>query len=208
MISHLARFAFTALALVSFAGSAQALAFADLTLDDCDAFGCEGSSLYLSVQEEAAGSLFVTYTINADNYTGDRLGFNQIGWKAISDWTSGSVLGSPAGSIDDWNPVLDDPIAPNSLCDTSNGDTDKVCIFGFVDITGGGDYTWTFRIDDGTLVTDTSEWHLGAQYADGAGEAEGKIISTEGGAPPVPEPTAALLFGLGVILVTRRVRRC
>ena len=206
MMSHLARFAFTALAVVSFAGSAQALAFVDLTLGDCDAFGCEGSTLYLSVQEEAAGSFFVTYTINTDNYTGGNLGYNQAGWKSISDWTTGTVLSSPAGSIDDWNPVLDDPIASNSLCDTSNGDTDKVCVFGFVDITSGGDYTWTFRIDDGTLVLDTSEWHLGGQYADGPGEAVGSIISAS--APPIPEPTAALLFGLGAILVTRRMRRC
>ena len=71
-----------------------------------------------------------------------------------------------------------------------------------IDITAGGDYTWTFRIDDGTLITDTSEWHLGAQYANGHYRAKGKIISAA-----VPEPTAAVLFGLGAILVTRRVRR-
>ena len=103
--------------------------------------------------------------------------------------------------------VYDDPIASNSLCDKSNGNTDKVCIFGYVNVTGGGDYTWTLRIGDGTLITDTSEWHLGAQYADGQYRSAGHIISAEGGTPPVPEPTAALLFGLGALLVTRSVRR-
>jgi len=209
MISHLVRFTFAVLALVGFAGSAQALQFAELSLDDCDAFGCEGSTLYLSAQEEAGGSWLVTYTINTDGYTGSKAGFNQIGFKAIDDWTSGTVLTSPGGLPSGPLPafVYDDPIASNSLCDTSNGDTDKVCIFGFVDITGGGDYTWTFRIDDGTLITDTSEWHLGAQYADGRFRSRGKIISAEGGAQPVPEPTAAVLFGLGALLVTRSVRR-
>ncbi len=204
MILHLARFALTALALIGFAGSAQALPlqYAELTLNDCDAMGCEGSTLFLSVQEEADGSWLVTYTINTDNYTGDRIGFNQIGYKVIKDWTSGTVLTSPVGSYTDWNPIFDDPIASQSLCDTSSGDTDKVCIHGFVNITAGGDYTWTFRIDDGTLITDTSEWHLGAQYANGHYRAKGKIISAV-----VPEPTAAVLFGLGAILVTRRVRR-
>ena len=208
MISHLARFAFTALALVSFAGSAQALQFAELTVDDCDAFGCDGSTLYLSVQEETSGSFLVTYTINTTDYTGDRLGFNQVGFKAINDWTTGEVLTSPAGSLTNWNPIYDDPIASNSLCDTSNGDTDKVCAFGYVDITAGGDYTWTFRIDDGTLITDTSQWHLGAQYTPltTSGRARGQIISYNGGTP-VPEPTAALLFGLGALLVTRRAQR-
>ena len=79
MLSRLTGWMFAALALVGFAGSAQALQFAELTLNDCDAMGCEGSTLYLSVQEEAGGSWLVTYTINTDGYTGDRLGFNQIG---------------------------------------------------------------------------------------------------------------------------------
>jgi len=207
MISYLTRFAFTALALVGFAGSAQALQFADVTLNDCDAMGCEGATLYLSVQEEVGGSWFVTYTINTDNYTGDRLGFNQIGFKAIDGWTTGTVLSSPVGSLTDWNPIFESPIASNSLCEKTNGDTDKVCIHGFVDITAGGNYTWTFRLDGGTLFTDTAEWHLGAQFANGHYRATGKIISAEGGSPPVPEPTAAVLFGLGAILVTRSMRR-
>jgi len=208
MISHLARFTFSMLALVVFAGSAQALQFAELTLDDCDLMGCDGSTLYLSVQEEAGGSWLVTYTINTDGYTGSKAGFNQIGFKAIQDWTSGTVLTSPGGLPAGSLPaiVYDDPIASNSLCDTSSGDTDKVCIHGYVNIQGGGDYTWTFRIDDGTLITDTSEWHLGAQYADGPNRSAGNLISAEGGTPPVPEPTAALLFGLGALLVTRSVR--
>jgi hypothetical protein len=206
MISHLARFTFSMLALVGFAGSAQALQFAKLTLDDCDSMGCDGSTLYLSVQEEAGGSFFVTYTINTDGYTGSKAGFNQIGFKAIDGWTSGSVLSSPVGSVTDWNPVFESPIASNSLCDKTNGNTNKVCIAGFVNIQGGGDNTWTFQIDDGTLITDTSEWHLGAQYADGRFRSAGKIISAEGGAQPVPEPTAAVLFGLGALLVTRSVR--
>jgi len=210
MISHLARFTFSMLALVGFAGSAQALQFAEHSLDDCDSMGCEGSTLYLSAQEEAGGSWLVTYTINTDGYTGSKAGFNQIGFKVIDDWTSGSVLSSPGGLPAGPLPaiVYDDPIASNSLCDKSNGDTDKVCIFGFVNTTGGGDYTWTFRIDDGTLIEDTSEWHFGAQYADGQFRSAGNILSAEGGTtPPVPEPTAALLFGLGALLVTRSVRR-
>ena len=211
MVPHLIRFAVTAFTLVGIAGSAQALMFADLTLNNCDSMGCEGSTLYLSVQEEAAGSWFVTYRINTTGYTGDRLGFNQVGYTAIDGWTSGTVLSSPVGSLTDWNPVFDDPVnsgSPNSsVCETSNGDTDEVCVRGFVNITGGGDYTWTFRIDDGTLITDTSEWHLGGQYANGNYRTAGKIISAEGGAAPMPEPTAAVLFGLGAILVTRSIRR-
>ena len=205
MASFLTRFLMIAFALAGFASSAQALQFADLTLDNCDSMGCEGSTLYLSVQEEVGGSWFVTYTINTDNYTGSLAGFNQIGFKAVSGWTSGTVLSSPVGSVTDWNPVFESPIASNSLCEKTNGNTDKVCIAGFVDVTGGGDYTWTFRLEGGTLITDTSEWHLGAQYANGRFRSQGHIISAD--AQPVPEPTAAVLFGLGALLVTRSLRR-
>jgi hypothetical protein len=183
------------LALVGFAGSAQAQQFAEVTLDDCDASGCAGSSLYLSVEEEFSGSWIVTYTINTDNYFGVRPGLVQIGFKAIDGWTSGTVLSSPVGSETDWNPVSDDPIVNNSLCDFSIGVSSKVCIHGFVDITGGGDYTWIFRINDGALITDISQWQLGGQYADGHFLTIGTIISAGGPTPtptPIATPTATL----------------
>ncbi|MBW2694229.1 MAG: hypothetical protein JRE57_16635 [Deltaproteobacteria bacterium] len=205
MVSNLGRLVMVVSLVAGFAGASQAalLQYAELTLNDCDAMGCEGSTLFLSVQEEAGGSFLVTYTINTDNYTGDRLGFNQIGFKAIKDWTSGTVLSSPTDPTQTWNPIFESPIASNSLCEKTSGNTDKICIHGFVDVTSGGDYTWTFRIDDGTLM-DTSEWHLGAQYADGHYRTAGKIISAN--APPIPEPTAALLFGMGALLVVRSAR--
>ena len=205
MVTKITRIVCAALLLVGVAGSAQgALMYSELTLNDCDLMGCEGSTLFLSVQEEAGGTWLVTYTINTDNYTGSLAGFNQIGFKAIANWTSGTVLSSPAGSIDDWNPVFEAPINSNSLCDNIQGNSSKVCVWGFVDVTAGGDYTWTFRLDGGTLL-DVEDWHLGAQYANGPWRSAGHIISAE--AAPVPEPTAAVLFGLGAILVTRRLRR-
>ncbi len=223
MILHLARTAFIALLLVGFAGSAQAALLAELSLNDCDSMGCEGSTLYLSV-EDAVGyedygyteGFIITYTINVENYTGEMDGFNQIGFKVIQDWTYAEVLTAPVGSITNdwpyendvpWNPVYEAPINSNSLCDNTQGNTSKVCIAGFVDITdplangGSYEYTWTFYIADGTLM-DTTEWHLGAQYASGRWRSAGHIISAQ-----VPEPTAAVLFGLGAILVTRRARR-
>lgn len=207
MAARISRIAMVAFVLVGFAGSAQALQMAELYLNDCDAWGCEGSTLKLTIQEEAGGSWLVTYTIDTTNYTGDRLGFNQVGFKAIKGWTDGVVLSSPAGSMTDWNPVIESPIASNSLCEKTMGNTDMVCIQGFVDATTTpGEYTWVFRINGGTLITDTDQWHLGAQYANGYWRAQGKIISA-GAAVPIPEPVGAVLFGLGAILVTRRVRR-
>lgn len=212
MVSKITRIICLAFLLAGFAGSASALQYAELTLNDCDLMGCEGSTLFLSVQEDNGGWI-VTYTINTDNYTGSLDGFNQIGFKAIADWTSGSLVSVPTGSYainepgygpDPWEPVFEAPINSGSLCENINGNTSKVCIAGFVDISGGGDYTWVFRLEGGTLL-DVEDWHLGAQYAGGPWRSNGHIISAE--AAPIPEPTAAVLFGLGAILVTRRLRR-
>lgn len=217
MAARILRIAIAALALVlvAFAGSAQAGPITELELLDCDAYGCEGSTLKLTVEENNDGSFTVTYTINTDNYYGDTnniylTGINQVGFKVIKDWDTGYVVSSPVGSMSNtydpnlspWNPIFDSPIASNSLCETSNGDTDMVCVAGFVDIGAGGDYTWVFHIDQGTLM-DVEDWHLGAQYAAGYLRSHGHIISTK----PVPEPTAMALFGLGAILVARSVRR-
>jgi len=195
--------AFLILLLVSLGFSAQAAPITSVTLDDCDADGCEGSSLFLSVEDEGNGKWLATYTIDTDGYTGSRDGINQVGFKAVNGWTSAVLLDADPTQAS-WSDPAESPIASNSLCGKTNGNTSKVCSFGFVDITGGGEVTWTFRLEGGTLL-DSGEWHLGAQYADAPVKTRGKIVSaTAAGA--VPEPNAAILFGVGM-LVLRRARR-
>jgi len=217
MIFQLTRIALTALVLAGFAGSAQAALIAE-TWGVCDpGDGCEGSTLHLSVEDNGSGSWLVTYTIDTENYNGDRVGMNQVGFKAIKGWTSAEVIFSPVGSMTNpppyeaeipWNPVTETKISANSLCDPNPGGTDKICAAGFVDVkTVGGEYSWVFQVEGGTVMTDTSEWHIGGQYADGRRAVPGHVISTSGGTQAVPEPTAAVLFGLGALLVTRSVRR-
>jgi hypothetical protein len=229
MPPHITRFVLTALALVGFASTAQAallLGEISYSAAECDSMGCEGSSLYLKVEDTAdyvaySTGYIVTYTIdtgsvlNQPGYTGSKTGFNQIGFKVIKDWDlagNNEVISSPTDPADDWNPVFDDPISSGSECDTNTGDTDKVCLNGFVNIVDTpGEYTWVVYIEEGTLM-DVGEWHLGAQYANSryrtyggrdSTNKNGNIISTQ----PVPEPTAAVLFGLGAILVARRAGR-
>lgn len=192
-----------AFALVTFALSAQAGTITEVALDDCDAAGCEGSGLFLSVEDEG-GTWLVTYTIDTDGYTGNRDGFNQIGFLAIKDWTSVALV-SADPDLASWSDPIEAPVNSNSLCSNTNGDSDKVCIYGFVDITGGGEYTWQFRVTGGTLL-ETTDWHLGGQYANNANATSGKIISADVGAL-VPEPSAALLFGVGVLVLNRARRR-
>src|SRR5215469_2478911 len=99
--------------LVTLAGlvlveSAQATS---IFLDNCDAQGCQGTTLSLSVVANI-GSFDVTLTINSDNYSGTRLGLNQVGFGAIQNWTSVTLDSSPNGS---W---LNPPVAADV---SSNG---------------------------------------------------------------------------------------
>jgi len=214
MFSRIARFSLTALALAGFAGSAHAALIAEAYAACAPGDGCDGSTIYLSIDDDGgSGNWIVTYTVNVDGYNNERNGINQVGFKAIQGWDplTSYVISSPSGSISDWNPIVESSTnsSVNGPCDPNVGNSnDKVCVSGYVDITSNGEYTWQFYIVGGTVIADTDDWHYGGQYANGGGRATGKIWSTDGGGmPPIPEPTAALLFGLGAILVARRARR-
>jgi hypothetical protein len=210
MISHLIRFALASLLVIGFVGSAQAALIAETFFGNCDADGCDGSTLYLGVDDDGgSGNWIITYTVNVDGYSDLKDGINQVGFKVITGWDPLlSTVTGPTGS-GAWSLIeAATSSSVNSPCDTNNGNNnDKMCSSGFVNITSDGEYTWEFYIVGGTLITDTSEWHLGGQYADGGGRATGQIWSTSGSGTPVPEPTAAVLFGLGAILVARRTQR-
>ena len=185
--------------LVTLAGlvlveSAQATS---IFLDNCDAQGCQGTTLSLSVVANI-GSFDVTLTINSDNYSGTRLGLNQVGFGAIQNWTSVTLDSSPTTG---WSKPTAADVSSAGLC-AVGGASDKICTSGFVNITGGGNYTWEFTVTGGTLKP-LSDWHIGGQFADSAAATRGQIISA---GPAIPEPSAALVFGVGTLLVARRVR--
>jgi len=207
---HLARFVFTTLAIVGFAGSAQAALIAETFLSNCDLDGCDGSTLYLSVDDDGgSGNFIITYTVNTDNYIDLKDGINQVGFKVITGWDPLlSTVTGPTGS-GSWS-LVEATVnsSKDGPCDPNVGNkTDKVCSSGFVNITSDGEYTWEFYLVGGMLIESTEEWHLGGQYADGGGRAKGQIWSTSGSSVPIPEPTAAVLFGLGAILVARHTQR-
>jgi hypothetical protein len=183
--------------VVAFFGFASGASAAPITLDDCDDQGCQGVTLSLEVTK-SGDTYHVTYTINADDYTGDRLGLNQVGFKTISGWTSVTLDSSPLSSTVAWADPVEAVNSSNNLCEKGTS-SDKVCTSGFVDITGGGDFTWEFTLKGSTLL-DPVDWHFGGQFADGPGSARGEIISAA-----IPEPSAALVFPLGLLFVGRHL---
>lgn len=182
------------------AGSASALSFE--LAPGCS--NCEGVTGSLDITDNG-GSFSVTLTLDSSGYTGSRLGFNQVGFGAIQNWTSVTLDSPPLTTTTAWSAPVEAVTAANSLC-THGTSSDKVCTYGFASFANGDEHVWKFTVVGGTLKTD--EWHIGAQFANGAGTAVGKIIS-EDGAPgaAIPEPSAALVFGAGAIAAARSTRR-
>ena len=187
------------LALLSFAGGAQALTVG--LPDPCES--CKGLTGSLEIVD-LGGSFSVKLTLNSDGYTGGatRTGLNQVGFGGIGGWSSVSLVSAPTAG---WAAPVGAPTSSNSLCTNGVGGG-KVCTHGFVAITGGGDFVWEFNVVGGTLKD--TPWHIGAQFAKEAGPTQGWILSEEGSpSSPIPEPTAALLFGVGVLAAARSGNR-
>jgi len=192
-----------AIAALALAGPAQALSF-DLAAGCATCQGLTGS---LDITDQG-GSFSVTLTLNSDGYGGSRIGLNQIGFGAIQDWTKVVLDSSPTSTTTAWSAPVEAATSANGLCSTGTS-SDKVCSYGFAEITGGGDHIWHFTVTGGTLKLEPdATWHIGGQFANAAGATSGQIIS-EKGVPgsPVPEPTAAMVFGVCALLVARSTRR-
>jgi hypothetical protein len=183
------------------AGSASALtltwnsAFATATANS------QGSALSLSVNPGvAAGTWAVRLGIDSTNYFGSLPGLNQVGFGAIKNWTGVTLDSFTAGS---WGTPVG-AVVNNSAC-TVGENHFKICVNGFTDVkAAAGLYEWNFTVTGGQVMV-AEDWHLGGQYnSDQAGSVNGNIIST--GAAPVPEPSAALVYALGLGAVSLGLR--
>ena len=191
------------LSMMLLATSASA---ATLTLDDCDSFGCQGSSVFLDVEDAGGGNFNVILGIDTTNYTGTLDGVVQAGFKAIEGATKVTLVSFDSGS---WSAAKFAGINSNGLC-VGPGEPDFVCTSGYTNILDTkGEYTWTFLVEGGTVI---DEWSIKFQYCDeDADRCNGKIISAPGtpGDPgtPVPEPSAALVFAGGMLIAATKLRR-
>ncbi len=185
------------LALLSIGASASA---ATITLENCAS--CQGSTVSLSVDPAGGGNWDVTLTLDTTNYDGSPDGVVQAGFKAISGITNSdiSLTASPDAS---WSDPKLAGISANGLC-TGAGEADFVCTAGYTDVTANpAIYTWGFTVEGGALLT---EWSIKFQYCDSGDEScRGNIISEPG--ILVPEPSAALVFAVGLLIAASHRRR-
>lgn len=175
----------------------------ELDLSSCDQFGCEGSSLFLGVDDLGGNDYHVTLILDSTSYSGNRDGVVQAGFKAFGDFASVSLTNDPGGT---WSSPVEATINSNGSPCSPEGNSGHICTSGFVDVAANpGQYVWEFDVTDATLLA-TSDWHIGFQYCNEDTEiCRGKIISATGA--PVPEPSAALVFGAALLVAAPRLRR-
>ena len=187
------------------ATSASAVTIYQTSLDGDTCATCQGLDMTLTITDNMDGTLTAVYTLNSDGYTGDRDGVVKIGFGGITGWEEGDVTMTSSPNSG-WSDPMESQISSSGYNCDGNGNTNKLCIKGFTDITGGGDYTWEFEFADGTVKVDPSEWHFGAQFGNEGVYLRGQIIS-EAGRGVIPEPSAALVFSLGMLVTGARARR-
>ena len=186
-------------------GAASASA-TTLSLTDCDAYGCAGSDVFLTVDSDGSGNWNITLGLDSTGYTGTLDGVVQAGFKAIGGITDADVT-LVSYSDGNWPKTSVSGINGNggALCDGPS-DPDFVCSSGYANIETNKVYTWDYFVKGGTLL-DT--WSIKFQYCDqGDTSCKGHLISAPGtpGAP-VPEPSAALVFAGGLLVAATRLRR-
>jgi len=193
-------------------GASASATTTGLILENCDAFGCEGSSVSLTVEELDGGNFNVILSIDTTSYDGPEPGIVQAGFKAIEGADDVTLVSFDDGSWSDANTYF---AGINSSGSCAGGpDPDFVCSSGYTNIDknfqGDGIYTWTYYVEGGTLL---DEFTIKFQYghvldpSNPKDKNSGHLISAPGNSVPVPEPSAALVFAGALLIVAPKLRR-
>ncbi len=175
---------FTLLSLeTGLAGSARALTI------DCASAGCIGGIYTLDVIETAPDLYIATYTVDTSvPFSVGATSLVDVNFKVANDYSDITVLSGPAGS------VLAGPLTANG-CSGNNGSF--LCVDLSPNLAVGSVQTWQIQFRSSALL---DEWHVGARYTSPT-HRRGWIISESGSVNPIPEPSAALVFGSGLAVV-------
>lgn len=163
-----------------------------------------GSTGSLTVEDLGGGNFTVLWSIDFTNFddadaiaTGHEY-LTNVGFKAFN---KNSIITLDDLSIGTFYYPSN---VSNGGCDTSSS-ASLACVTlndpGIL-ATGGGTFSVLFNVSNGTLLGEES-WSFRGKY----GPDDGWVISENNNCPPIPEPTAALIFGLGALVVGSASRR-
>jgi hypothetical protein len=157
-----------------------------------------GGVYELTIEETSPDVYLATYQIDTSgDFKVAATDLMDIEFKVANDYIDPiSITMGPGGSIEAG------PLNGGGC----NGNNDGfICVDLDPDLAVGGVYTWQIQFG-ATGLLDESEWHIGARYTS-PDHQRGWVISETGGSPPVPEPSAAIVFGVGMLLAGRASMR-
>ncbi len=177
-------------------GTASADSASALTID-CASAGCLGGIYTLDVSETAPDLYLATYTVDTTgSFTVGATSLVDINIKVANDYSSPILVSGPAGAL------LGGPLAGHG-CSGSNGSF--LCIDLTPNLPRGGVYTWQIQFGSSQIL---EEWHIGARYTSPTHVRGGWVVSESGkSSNPIPEPSAALIFGVGMLVASGLVTR-
>jgi hypothetical protein len=162
-----------------------------------------GATGSLSIEDLGGGNYEVIWTIDTTGF--DDADATSTGHTLLTD-VAFKISGMSTVALDD--PTVGTLYYPTNInsgtdgCDTGGSSAGFACVIldPSIDATTDQVFSVTFNV---TGDLDLSE---GVSYRGKFGEAEGWVIS-EDSEGMVPEPSAAVVFGLGALLIGRRSRR-
>jgi hypothetical protein len=164
---------------------------------DCSTVGggCIGGIYTLDVETTAPNIYLATYTIDTSvPFSVGATTLVDINIKVANAYLSPTIVSGPNG-------ILGQGPLTGSGCSGTNGGF--MCLDLSPELAVGGVYTWKIQFG-ATALLDASEWHVGARYT-APDKQRGWVISET--ASPVPEPSAALIFGLGMVVAGSLAKR-
>lgn len=175
----------------AFADSASALTI------DCASAGCLGGSYTLDVTETAPNLFLATYTVDTTGpFTVDATSLVDINIKVANEYLNPTLVSGPSGSL------MSGPLAGYGCSGTNGG---FLCVDLAPTLAVGGIYSWQIQFGASEIL---EEWHIGARYTSPTHVRGGWVISESGKSTnPIPEPSAALIFGAGILVASGLVTR-
>ena len=179
-----------ALSLIALAFATGIASEARALTIDCATAGCIGGIYTLDVAETAPNSFVATYTIDTTTAFDVRAThLVDINFKVATDYTDVTLLSGPSASLGGG------PLSGGGC----RGNNDSfICGDLTSSLERGRVYTWRIQFGATALI---DEWHVGARYVSPI-HRRGWVISESGRSNPIPEPSAALIFGVGMLVAS------
>jgi hypothetical protein len=197
VISTLKRIHATGLALFALClGIASADSASALTID-CASAGCLGGIYTLDVAETAPNLFLATYTVDTTGpFTVGATSLVDINLKVANEYLNPILVSGPSGAL------MSGPLTGHG-CNGNNGSI--LCVDLSPTLARGGVYSWQIQFGASEIL---EEWHIGARYTSPTHVRGGWVISESGKSTnPIPEPSAALIFGAGILVASGLVTR-